>query len=99
MPLSNWTDALFFLGHNTTERKLGLTMAQARKRESEGENGRTITVEAAAKELGISRSSAYEAAHRGEIPAIVIGRRVLVLRRGLDDILEGRAPGSVREQS
>jgi len=63
-------------------------MEQARKKDKAA-NSRTITVEAAAKELGISRSSAYEAAHRGEIPAIVIGRRVLVLRRGLDDILEG----------
>jgi excisionase family DNA binding protein len=52
--------------------------------------GKTITVETAAKELGISRSSAFKAAHRGEIPAIVIGRRVLVLRRGLDELLEGK---------
>jgi excisionase family DNA binding protein len=59
------------------------------RRESQS-GKKTITVEAAAKELGISRSSAYEAARRGEIPAIVIGRRVLVLRRCLDDILEGR---------
>ena len=51
---------------------------------------RTITVEAAAKELGISRSSAFKAAHRGEIPVIVIGKRVLVLRRGLDELLEGK---------
>lgn len=51
---------------------------------------RTITVEAAAKELDISRSSAFKAAHRGQIPAIVIGKRVLVLRRGLDELLEGK---------
>ena len=57
-------------------------------RESQG--GTTITVEAAAKELGISRSSAYEAARRGGLPAIVIGRRVLVLRGRLDEILDGR---------
>ena len=54
---------------------------------------KTLTVEAAAKELGISRSSAYAAAHRGEIPAIVIGGRILVLRRGLDDMLEGKLGG------
>jgi excisionase family DNA binding protein len=56
----------------------------------ESQVAKTLTVETAAKELGISRSSAYEAAHRGEIPAIVIGRRVLVLRRGLDEMLEGK---------
>lgn len=38
----------------------------------------TITVEHAAEILGISRSSAYRAATRGEIPVIRIGRRLLV---------------------
>jgi excisionase family DNA binding protein len=56
----------------------------------ESQVAKTLTIEAAAKELGISRSSAYEAAHRGEIPAVMIGRRILVLRRGLDDMLEGK---------
>lgn len=59
---------------------------------------KTLTVEAAAKELGISRSSAYEAARRGEIPAIVIGRRVLVLRRGLDDLLGGNLSRHLKGQ-
>ena len=59
---------------------------------------KTLTVEAAAKELRISRSSAYEAAHRGEIPAILIGRRVLVLRRGLDDLLEGKLSRNFKRQ-
>lgn len=53
-------------------------------------SSRTITVETAAKELGISRSSAYYAAHRGELPAITVGRRVLILRRALDEMLEGK---------
>ena len=50
----------------------------------------TITVKQAAALLGISERSAYEAAHRGEIPVIRLGRRmtvptVLVLRMiGLD---------------
>jgi excisionase family DNA binding protein len=38
----------------------------------------TITVEHAAEILGISRSSAYRAVARGEIPVIRIGRRLLV---------------------
>lgn len=38
----------------------------------------TITVEQAGKLLGLSRSSAYRAAARGEIPTIRIGRRLLV---------------------
>lgn len=38
----------------------------------------TITVEHAGELLGLSRSSAYRAATRGEIPTIRIGRRLLV---------------------
>ena len=38
----------------------------------------TLTVEEAAASLGISRASADEAVRRGEIPAIRIGRRILV---------------------
>ena len=38
----------------------------------------TISVEEAAQVLGIGRSAAYEAVHRGEIPHVRIGRRYLV---------------------
>ncbi len=38
----------------------------------------TITVEEAAELLGVSRTSAYRAVGRGEIPVIRIGRRLLV---------------------
>jgi excisionase family DNA binding protein len=47
----------------------------------------TLTVEEAAATLGISRASAYEGVRRGEIPAIRIGRRVLVRRVALDRLL------------
>jgi excisionase family DNA binding protein len=43
----------------------------------------TWTVTEAAELLGISRASAYEAAHRGELPVRVIGRRMLVPRIAL----------------
>lgn len=39
----------------------------------------TMTVEEAAEILGISRTSAYLSAARGEIPTRRLGRRVLVL--------------------
>lgn len=39
---------------------------------------RTISVEEAGRQLGLSRNSAYQAAGRGEIPTIQIGRRLLV---------------------
>lgn len=50
----------------------------------------TISVDEAADVLGISRGSAYQAAHNGELPVIVIGRRLrvptarLVAMLGLD---------------
>jgi excisionase family DNA binding protein len=48
------------------------------------EDGRlTWTVTEAAQLLGISRASAYEAAHRGDLPVRVIGRRMLVPRVAL----------------
>jgi excisionase family DNA binding protein len=48
---------------------------------------RTVTVEEAGRELGISRNGAYEAVRRGEIPTIKIGRRLLVPRAWLDRTL------------
>ena len=48
---------------------------------------KTITVSEAALELGISRNGAYEAAKRGEIPTVKIGRRVLVPREAIDRML------------
>ena len=42
----------------------------------------TISVEDAARVLGLSRGLAYEAARRGELPVIRLGRRLLVPERG-----------------
>jgi excisionase family DNA binding protein len=56
------------------------------------EDGRlTWTVTEAAQLLGISRASAYEAAHRGELPVRVIGRRMLVPRVALLRLLGDRS--------
>lgn len=51
---------------------------------------KTLTVPEAAKILGIGKNQAYEAARRGEIPTIKIGKRVLVLAAALERKLEGR---------
>ena len=50
----------------------------------------TYTVDEAAAVLGISRNSAYEAARRGEIPTIRVGRRILVPRSLLEELLGTR---------
>jgi excisionase family DNA binding protein len=55
----------------------------------------TTTVVEAARRLRIGRNHAYEAVHRGEIPAIKIGNRLLVLNTGLDRLLgieSGKTP-------
>jgi excisionase family DNA binding protein len=46
-----------------------------------------FTVEEAAQLLGISRSFAYEAVQRREIPSMRIGRRILVPKAALDRFL------------
>jgi excisionase family DNA binding protein len=47
----------------------------------------TYTVPEVAGMLGISRSSAYLCVRRGEIPALTLGRRVVVSRAALDRLL------------
>ena len=47
----------------------------------------TISVEDAARLLGISRGLAYEAARRGDLPVIRLGRRLLVPRARLYELL------------
>ena len=51
-----------------------------------------LTVEEAAKVLGISRTFAYEAVQRGEIPSIRIGKRILVPKSRLERFLAGDGP-------
>jgi len=48
---------------------------------------RTMTVEEAAQMLGISRSSAYECVRRGELRALRLGRRLVVPRDALEELL------------
>ena len=50
-------------------------------------NPATMTVTQAAMVLGISRSSAYECVRLGTIPSIRLGRRIVIPRRSLDELL------------
>jgi excisionase family DNA binding protein len=47
----------------------------------------TVTVEEAATILGVGRNKAYEAARSGQIPAIRIGKRLLVPLTALKRLL------------
>ena len=48
----------------------------------------TLTVEETAKLLGIGRQLAYDRVRTGQIPAIRLGRRLVVPKRALERLLE-----------
>lgn len=54
----------------------------------------TLDVAEAAELLGIGRSAAYEAARRGDLPTVRIGRRVLVPRAALEKMLDVPTPAT-----
>jgi excisionase family DNA binding protein len=62
-------------------------MAQPKRQPAAATVTATTTIVEAAKRLRIGRNQAYEAAHRGEIPTIRIGRRWLVPTAALDRML------------
>lgn len=47
----------------------------------------TVTVEEAGKLLGISRALAYEMARTGKLPVIRFGRRLVVPKRAMENML------------
>ena len=58
-----------------------------------------LTVTEAAEILGISRSFAYELCRTGELPALRLGRRVVVPRRALVDFVESSGADVARSSS
>jgi excisionase family DNA binding protein len=52
----------------------------------------TLSIEEAAKVLGIGRNLCYERVKTGEIPVIKIGRRLLVPKKALEKLLEEPQP-------
>jgi excisionase family DNA binding protein len=46
-----------------------------------------MSVDAAARYLGISRSHAYDLVRAGEIPHLKLGRRIVIPRRELDAMI------------
>jgi excisionase family DNA binding protein len=52
---------------------------------------KTYDVEEAGRLLGIGRNQAYEAAKRGQLPTIRIGKRILVPKNALDRLLKNGA--------
>lgn len=56
---------------------------------TDGPERLTITIPETAARLGIGRNQAYEAARRGEIPTVRIGKRLLVPIVQLERMLTG----------
>jgi excisionase family DNA binding protein len=55
----------------------------------------TLTVEEAARALGIGRNTAYEAVRQGTLPVVRIGKRYLVPRAALQAMLSGAVTSAV----
>lgn len=58
-----------------------------------GDNPLVLTVAEAATALGISRAHAYELVARHELPAVRLGRRIVVPRRALEQLINGEGDG------
>jgi excisionase family DNA binding protein len=48
----------------------------------------TLTVEEAGKMLGISRALAYEMARTSKLPVLRFGKRILIPRKAIENMLE-----------
>lgn len=59
----------------------------------------TLTVEEAGELLGISRALAYEMARTGRLPTLRFGKRIVVPKKAIENMLERSVPTITREQA
>ena len=52
----------------------------------------TVTVTEAAEILGVSRTSAYELVRAGTLPAVRLGRRIVIRRTTLEELVGSALP-------
>jgi excisionase family DNA binding protein len=64
---------------------------QILKRRAKREDAATISIDEAARIMGVGRNQAYAAAKRGQLPVIRVGRRYLVLKAALKRLLQEEA--------
>jgi excisionase family DNA binding protein len=68
-----------------------VTLSNTGEKAMEAENERkTVTVDEAAKILGVSRAHAYEAVNSGQLRGIRLGKRWLIARATIDKMLEAK---------
>ena len=58
----------------------------------------TLTVEQAGELLGISRALAYEMARTGKLPTLRFGKRIVVPKKAIENMLESSIPNTTHEQ-
>jgi excisionase family DNA binding protein len=57
--------------------------------DEQSQQPRTLTVDEAARAAGLSRVGYYAAARRGDVPALRVGRRILVPRAQFERFVSG----------
>ena len=57
----------------------------------------TVSVDEAAQLLGINRVTVYRLARQKDFPAVFVGRRILIPKRGLEEWLEQESRRGVGE--
>jgi excisionase family DNA binding protein len=65
----------------------GMNMTEERDKHDK-DKALTLSVEHAARLIGISRATAYRMVRSGDLPAVRVGRRVLILKKPLMEMLE-----------
>ena len=103
MDLLNVIEALIKRGTETVvfrevEAQPGLEPAPFSRQALQRSERTTISVEEAAKYLGIGRAAAYLAVKNGELPSLRLGSRILVPVRALLELLAGRVVANASRQ-
>ena len=103
MDLLNVIEALMKSGTQTAvfpevELQPGVEAAPFSRQALQRSERSTISVEEAAKYLGIGRAAAYLAVKNGELPSLRLGSRILVPVRALLELLAGREVSNASRQ-
>lgn len=61
----------------------------------EAQECRTMSVAAAAKILGISRTTAYECVRSGDLPSVRMGGRILIPTQRIERLLAASEPEAI----
>jgi excisionase family DNA binding protein len=75
-------------GNVTAIQRSVRTVVEPELRDPRTSDSLCMSVAAVARTLGVSADAVYELVHRGELPSLRIGRRLVVPRRAVEVIVE-----------